>query len=69
MFVKSRGIVLHTIKYNDAQIICHVLTEQAGSVAFMVRISRSPRAAVRHMLFQPMALLELEWNQRAAGGL
>ena len=69
MFVKSRGIVLHTIKYNDAQIICHVLTEQAGSVAFMVRICRSPRAAVRHTLFQPMALLELEWNQRAAGGL
>lgn len=69
MFIKSRGIVLHTIKYNDEQLICHVLTEQAGCVAFMVRISRSARAAVRYTLFQPLALLELEWNQRAGNGL
>ncbi len=69
MFIKSRGIVLHTLKYNDEQLISHVLTEEAGCVAFMVRIARSPRAAVRYTLFQPLALLELEWNQRAGDGL
>lgn len=69
MFIKSRGIALHTIKYNDTQIICHVLTEQAGCIPFIVRVSRSPRAAVRHTLFQPMTLLELEWNERAGDGL
>lgn len=65
MLLKSQGIVLHTLKYNDESIIANVLTEAAGCVSFMVRISRSPRCAVRHTLFHPLALLELEWNHQA----
>lgn len=64
MLLKSQGIVLHTLKYNDDSLIVDVLTEAVGRVSFMVRISRSPRTAVRHTLFRPMALLDLEWNHR-----
>jgi DNA repair protein RecO (recombination protein O) len=35
----------------------------------MVKISRSARAAVRHTLFQPLAVLELTWEHRQAGSL
>lgn len=64
MLNKSRGIVLHTLKYNDTSLIAHILTETEGCVAFMINISHSKRAAVRYTLFQPLALLELEWEQR-----
>lgn len=62
--MKSRGIVLHTLRYSDEQLIADVLTEQQGCVTMMVRISRSKRAAVRHSLFQPLAILDLEWTHR-----
>ena len=62
--MKSRAIVLHITRYNDEQLIVDLLTELAGCVTMMVRISRSKRAAVRHSLFQPLALLEMEWDER-----
>lgn len=65
----SRGIVLHVFKYNDESLIAEVLTETSGMTSFLVRVSRSPRVAVRHTLFRPLALLELTWNQRAGAGL
>jgi len=61
--------VLHTLKYNDENIICHLLTEQAGCVAFIVRVSQSRRVRVRHTLFQPLQLLNIEWNARVREGL
>lgn len=64
MLNKSRGIVLHTLKYNDTSLIAHILTETDGCVTFMISISHSKRAAVKYTLFQPLALLELEWEQR-----
>lgn len=67
--MKSRAIVLHTLKYNDESIIAHLLTEERGCVAMMVRVSRSRRAAVRHTLFQPLAVLYVEWDERARSSL
>lgn len=69
MQVKSRGVVLRVQKYNDEAQIVDVFTEQEGRVGFLVRISRSRRSGVRSTLFQPLALVELEWNHRVGGGL
>lgn len=69
MLVSSRVIVLHVTKYNDSSVIAHTLTEQAGSVSFLVRISRSPRAAVQHSLFRPLAVLELTWDDHGTHDL
>lgn len=69
MNVKSRAIVLHTLRYNDESIIAHLLTEQEGMVSMMVRVSKSAKAAVRHSLFQPLAQLEVEWNHRPTAQL
>lgn len=60
----SRAIVLRIIKYNDDSFIANVLTKETGCRSMIVRISRSKRAAVRHTLFQPPAILSIEWNER-----
>lgn len=67
--MKSRAIVLHTLKYNDDSLIANVLTEQAGMVGMIVRISRSKRALVRHQLFQPLTIVDIEWDERPRASL
>lgn len=62
--MRSKAIVLNTLRYNDETLIAHVLTEERGCVDMSVRISRSKRAAVRHSLFQPMAVLLIDWTDR-----
>lgn len=65
MLVKSRCIVLNTFKYTEDKMISVAYTEAEGFRTFLVRRSKSPRSAVRHNLFQPLAMLELEWNDMA----
>lgn len=55
-------IVLGTTKYSDDRIIVNALSRTAARVTLIVRITNSKRAAVRHTLFQPMALLEVQWE-------
>lgn len=64
MLRKSRCIVLHTLKYNDRNIIAHLLSLSEGEVTMMVPVSRGRHPAVRHTLFQPLAVLEVEWEHR-----
>ena len=60
-------IVLGTTKYSDDRIIVNAISRTAARVTLVVRITNSKRAAVRHTLFQPMAILEVQWetNPRA----
>lgn len=69
MFTTSRAIVLHSLRYNDESLIVHLFTEREGFVPMLVRVSRSPKTAVRHSLFQPLALLEVSWNHRPNANL
>ncbi len=66
---RSRAIVLHIQRYNDEAMIADVLTEECGCVGMMVRVSRSRRAAVRHTLFRPLAVLEIVWDHRPHASL
>ena len=60
MLQKTKGIVLHVLKYADASLIVDVYTERFGRLAFSVRMSKSKRSQVRTSLFQPLALLDME---------
>lgn len=55
--------MLRTLRYNDESLIAHLLTEQCGCVGMVVRMSRSRRASVKHALFQPLAVLDVEWSE------
>lgn len=57
-------IVLNTLKYADDKIIVNALSRSAGRVSLLVRVSHGGHrsSAVRHTLFQPMSLLEVQWE-------
>lgn len=65
MLQKTLGIVLHTLKYKDTSMIVDIYTEVAGRASFMVSVPHSRKAAVRPVLFQPLALVELEADFRS----
>lgn len=60
MLQKTLGIVLRTLKYNDTSFIADLYTEVVGRASFIVRIPRSRKTTVKSILFQPLALVELE---------
>ena len=69
MYQKITGIVLHTLKYNDTSNIVDIYTEQNGRASYLVKIPRSRKSGVRSVLFQPLAMLELEVNVRPTSRL
>lgn len=64
MWQKTQGIVLRTVKYKDTSWIADVYTDVAGRASFLVPVPRSRKAAVKPVLFQPLALVELEADFR-----
>ena len=69
MEVKTRAIVLQTIKYGDAQLIVDFFTEKLGRVSFMVKIPKSSKAKMKRQLFQPLMILNLEFDHRPKANL
>ena len=64
MLQKTKGIVLHTLKYNDTSIIVDMYTELSGRTSFLVPVPRSRKAAVKSVLFQPLSFIEFEADFR-----
>lgn len=64
MEVKTSAIVLQTIKYGDAQLIVDFFTEKLGRVSFMAKIPRSSKAKLKRQMFQPLMILDLEFDFR-----
>ena len=60
MLHKTRGIVLHSIPYNDKYTITLIYTEEFGRVLYLTSLSKSRKTRVPRSLFHPMAILDLE---------
>ena len=60
MLHKTRGIVLHTLKYGESSLIVHVYTEKFGRQSLMIKGVRKSRKQSRANLFQPLFLLDFE---------
>ncbi len=60
MLHKTRGIVLHYIKYGESSIIAHIYTESFGRQAYIINGIRSKRSSIRLSHFQPLTILDLE---------
>ena len=69
--MRSNGIVLHTLRYNDVQWIVEIFTETAGTVSFLVRRSSvtGRRSGVRAGAWQPLSLVEVVWVPRPQASL
>jgi DNA repair protein RecO (recombination protein O) len=59
MIEKTRGIVLHQIKYSDSGIVAWLYTRKFGRQSFMVRGLRNRKSGKHNVFFQPMSVLDL----------
>lgn len=64
MQVKTRAIVVRTLRFGDDKLVVDLLTEASGRVAFMVRIAQSRKGRLRKQLFQPLTMLDVEYDFR-----
>lgn len=60
MLQKTKGIVLHHIKYGDSSIIAHIYTDIFGRQAYIVNGVRNKKSKIRLSQFQPLTVLELD---------
>lgn len=60
MIQKTRGIVLHQLKYSDSAIVVQIYTQDLGRLSFLVRCRGNKKPWKQKALFQPMLILDLE---------
>ena len=59
MLHKTRGIVLHSVRYSETSLVVKILTEEAGLGSYIIKGARNPKAKIKASLFQPLTLLDL----------
>ena len=69
MDIKTRGIVLHSIKYSETSVIVKILTERIGLVSYIVNGVRTSKSTAKAALLRPMSLLDLDVSHRENKGL
>jgi DNA repair protein RecO (recombination protein O) len=60
MLDKTRGIILHQIKYTDSGIVVQMYTRKFGRQSFLIKGMRNKKTGKHNILFQPMFILDLE---------
>lgn len=58
MIEKTRGIVLHNIKYSDSGIVVQLYTRKFGRQSFLVKGIRARKKDRQAVFFQPMFILD-----------
>lgn len=69
MLYKTRGIVIHTIKYSDTSVIAKIYTEKFGLRSYLIRGVRSKKAKIRAAQLQHLNLLNLVVYEKGNDGL
>lgn len=64
MLTKTHAIVLHSFKYGETKIIADMFTRQAGRLSFIATLPKSAKGRLKKQYFQPLTLLELEFDLR-----
>ena len=66
MLEKTRGIILHQIKYTDSGIVARLYTRKFGRQSFMIKGMRNRKAGKHIILFQPLFILDIEMQYKAS---
>lgn len=64
MLHKTRGIVLHSLKYGDSGIITTIYTEAFGRMSFILQGIHGKKSSVKSNLLKQLFLLELEVDHK-----
>lgn len=60
MIVKTRGIVLHFIKYSESSVVATIYTEALGRQSFLIKGLRGKNTRNKVNLLQPFFLVEMD---------
>ena len=69
MEVKTKAIVLRTVKYGDSRMIVDMLTAHSGRVSFACTLSKTNRGKIKKQFFQPLTILEIDYDERTTAEL
>lgn len=69
MLEKTRGIVLHALRYGEDSMIVDMLTQTRGTLSFMVRVPKSRKSNVKSRLLCPLNILHVEVDYRPGRSL
>ncbi|MBP3837639.1 MAG: DNA repair protein RecO [Prevotella sp.] len=64
MILKNNAIVLKTIKFGENRLIVDLLTELQGRLSFIANIPKTSRSKIKKQYFQPLSVLEIEFDYR-----
>jgi DNA repair protein RecO (recombination protein O) len=65
MLEKTKGIVLHQIKYTDSGIVAQLYTRKFGRQSFLIKGMRNKKSGKHNINFQPLFILDLEMYYKA----
>jgi DNA repair protein RecO (recombination protein O) len=66
MLEKTKGIVLHQIKYTDSGIVTQIYTRKFGRQSFLIKGMRNRKTGKHNINFQPLFILDMELYYKAA---
>lgn len=66
MLNKTRGIILHQLKYTDSGIIVQLYTRKFGRQSFLIKGMRNKKSGKHNVMFQPMFILDLVMYYKAS---
>ncbi len=70
MIINSPAIVLHSLRYGEADLIVSLFTKTDGLHTYIQRgVLKSKKGKIRSSLFQPLMLLEIEASHQNKGRL
>lgn len=69
MIEKTRGIVLHQVKYSDSGIVIQLYTNKFGRQSFMIKGLRNKKSGRHTVFFQPLFIIDLELYYKESRGM
>ncbi len=64
MLCKTEALVLHAFKYGETRMIIDVFSRDAGRLSLIAALPKTSKARLKKQYFQPMTMLEIEYEQR-----
>jgi DNA repair protein RecO (recombination protein O) len=69
MIEKTKGIVLHQIKYTDSGIVAWLYTRKYGRQSFLIKGVRNRKTGRHNVFFQSMFILDLVFYYKESRGM
>lgn len=69
MITKTKGVILHSLKYGETSIIAKVFTREHGLQSYIIPGVRKQKSKIKQNLFQPLSVVDLVAYHKDREGL